>query len=164
MQLQDAKAKLEQFRTLLGEDVHIHQAAENEILFVSSFEEKPMGCFAIIDPDNHAFIFQILHIDKIKPDYHSVVLEYLNYVNFPLPIGNWEMKLDEGTVRWRSGFYFRGDDLSLSLMQQVMSSCFYFVGETFRGILILSQGGTMDEAIDSIGESLGLGRKSNELE
>lgn len=158
MQTEVLQTKLELLRSFLETYGHIEQINENAYMLAYGFGATPVGCLAEIDPIHEAFLFQVLNTITVEPQYRSLVLGYMNYVNYPLPIGNWEMYLDNGIVRWRSGIYFGGSDLSESMIKNVINSCLYFVGETLSGILILQRGGTMEEAIDSIGPALGLGR------
>lgn len=74
--------------------------------------------------------------------------------NRGLPLGNFEVDLDECAVWFKTSIDVEGDDLSVALIENLMASNFATVNQHIRGLLGLSVGAlTIEEAIDlALGE------------
>jgi hypothetical protein len=67
------------------------------------------------------------------------------------------MELDSRDVRWKSGFYFGDSDLPEDLMREAIGSSLFFIKQHILGLVKLSIGKSLGEALKSIGEEIGEG-------
>lgn len=58
----------------------------------------------------------------IEPAHRSTVMELITRINFGLVIGNFEMDLSDGEVRYRTSLDFEGGELTTPLLQQLVRS------------------------------------------
>lgn len=117
----------------------------------------PLSGYAEINPQMEAFLFRAINPLPVELSKRGLVAEYIARVNYPLPIGNWAINLDDGEVRWKSGIYFGGCDLSDRLIRHVIESSQFFIYQHIFGIAKLQTGGTMEEALATIGQDHGCG-------
>ncbi len=76
----------------------------------------PYGCYCEINSEQQAFIFRGVFSVQFPPERRSTVGEYLHRVNYEIAVGGWTINLDNGDIRWHSGFYFGESDFSDELM------------------------------------------------
>lgn len=117
----------------------------------------PLSCYAEINPQIRAFLFRAINALPVDPERRGAVAEYIARVNYTLPVGNWAIDLDTGDVRWKSGFYFGEGELRASMVREVIGSSLFFIGQHIFGIAKLQTGGTMAEALATIGQDQGVG-------
>lgn len=117
----------------------------------------PLSCYAEINPEMRAFLFRAINPLPVEPGRRGVVAEFLTRVNYGLPVGNWAIDLETGDVRWKSGLYFGDADLAEPIVREVIGSSLFFIGQHVVGIAKLQTGGTLDEAMASIGQDHGQG-------
>lgn len=153
MQAEALGVKLEALRVLLSERWAVQPLYETAYIFGLEMEAAQVICYARIDPEVDAFLMNIVNRVAVDPGHSSLVVQYMNYINHALPIGHWELQHvgEELIAAWRSGIYFKQLDLSTTLMRRVIDSSLYFVAETLAGIVVLQDGGTIEQAIAAIG-------------
>ena len=117
----------------------------------------PLSCYAEVNPEMEAFLFRAINPLPVEPACRTLVAEYIARVNYPLPIGNWAIDLDTGDVRWKAGLYFGGVGLTEPLIRHVVESSLFFVCQHAVGIAKLQTGGTVAEALATVGQDHGHG-------
>jgi hypothetical protein len=117
----------------------------------------PLSCYAEINPAMEAFLFRAINPLPVESARRGLVAEYITRVNYPLPIGNWAIDLDSGDVRWKAGLCFGGAGLGESLIRHVIDASLFFVYQHAVGIAKLQTGGTVAEALATVGQDHGRG-------
>lgn len=153
----ELEAKLQLLHTILSEKWTPQKLDEHSWGFQHVAGWVPLSCYAEINPQMEAFLFRAIHQLPVEPDCRGQVAEYLARVNYPLPVGNWAIDLDTGDVRWKSGVFFGAAGLSEPLIRGVIESSLFFVYQHVFGIAKLQVGGTLDEALATIGQHHGRG-------
>jgi hypothetical protein len=153
----ELQAKLQLLHTILSEKWTPQKLDEHSWGFQHVAGWVPLSCYAEINPQMEALLFRAIHQLPVEPAKRGLVAQYITLVNYPLPIGNWAMDLNTGDVRWKSGIYFGGCDLSDKLIRHVIESSLFFIYQHVVGIAKLQTGGTMEEALASIGQDHGHG-------
>jgi hypothetical protein len=77
--------------------------------FLIDFEDDAIdgaSCFAHCREKQNQFIFYSVLFDNIKEESRAKVNEFLTRFNNAVAIGNFEIDLDTGTVRYRTSFDF----------------------------------------------------------
>ena len=151
------RAKLQLLHGILSEKWTPERLDEHSWGFQYVAGWVPLSCYAEINPHMEAFLFRAVNPLPVEPARRPLVAEYITRLNGPLPIGNWAIDLDTGDVRWKSGVYFGGCDLSASLVRHVVESSLFFVSQHAVGIAKLQTGGTVAEAMASLGQDHGRG-------
>ncbi|GIK55919.1 MAG: hypothetical protein BroJett015_15820 [Chloroflexota bacterium] len=90
---------------------------------------------AKIWPDFNRFVFYILLPGRAPKSRRLQVAEYLTQANYGLQIGNFEMDLTDGEVRYKSSIGFDGDALTPALIRQVIYPAVKAVEVYFPGLL-----------------------------
>lgn len=117
----------------------------------------PLSCYAEVNPEMEAFLFRAVNPLPVEPAHRGPVAEYIARVNYPLPVGNWAIDLETGDVRWKMGLYFGGSGLDEALIRHVIEASLFFVYQHAVGIAKLQTGGTVAEALATIGQDHGRG-------
>jgi hypothetical protein len=78
------------------------------------------NCFALARDEHSQLVFYSIYPEKVSPERRDDVAEYLTRANYGLMIGNFEMDLDDGDVRYKTGIQVEGEDLGLEMVRGVV--------------------------------------------
>jgi hypothetical protein len=125
-----------------------------EDTYVFPFVAGPfvLDCFCEIGIEEGVYVVVGIFPILIEPERRAVVGEYLHWVNYPIAVGGWAINPDDGQVRWRLGFYFGDSVPSTEMMFEAVQWSVHFIKEHILGLVKLSLGRSLDEALRSIGE------------
>ncbi|MBN9520971.1 hypothetical protein J0H58_21025 [bacterium] len=158
MSRKQLKAKLADLRTLLaGQFPTTRDLDEWSVAFDWAAGPIPFGCYAEINPEMRAIVFRAIWQLPFPPDRRLAVAEYLHRVNYPAPVGGWAIDLDDGDVRWKSGVYFGDGELTDELMFEVINSSFALIRLHVMGLVKLSNGAPLPDALEAVGDDPGEG-------
>ena len=82
--------------------------------------EQEWMCFAEVREDQARFIFYSVAPTPIPEGDRPAVAEFLTRANYGLPLGNFELDLDDGEVRCKTSIDVTGDRLTYALVKQVV--------------------------------------------
>lgn len=77
-------------------------------------------CYAQVREEQQQFIFYSLCPITIPEDKRAEVLEFLTRTNYGLIMGNFELDLDEGEIRYKTSFDSEGVSLTPALFKNVI--------------------------------------------
>jgi hypothetical protein len=103
-------------------------------------------CFARVDEENRRFLFHAAMGLNIPTQYRAAVAEYLTRVNYGLQIGNFEMNLDTGEVRFRTSIEVPEGPLDISVVRALTYANVRAMDHYFSGVLGVVHGGLSPEA------------------
>lgn len=117
------------------------QPSEADWLYFSGFTlaEFRFPCVAKIWPDSNRLVFYILLPQRTPESLRLPVAEYLTQANYGLQIGNFEMDLTDGEVRYKSSIGFADIDLTPALIRQVIYPAVQAVEAYFPDLLKVLQ-------------------------
>jgi hypothetical protein len=118
-------------------------------------------CFIRIDEEKKQFLFHSLLGMNIPPQYRAQVVEYITRVNYCLAVGNFEMDLDSGDVRFRTSFETPEGELSVAIVRGLAYSNVHTIDHYFPGVLSVVYGGLSPEAALARIESQPVGSAAN---
>lgn len=75
---------------------------------------------ARIRPDIEQFMFYVVAPQKAETETRAEVMAFVTRVNYGLRIGNFEMDLEDGEVRYKSSIDFDGEPLTPNLMRNTI--------------------------------------------
>jgi len=103
-------------------------------------------CFARVDEEHQRFLFHSLMGLNIPSQYRAAVAEYLTRVNYGLPVGNFEMDLDSGDVRFKTSIEIPEDELTIAMVRTLAYTNIRNMDHYFPGVLAVVHGGLSPEA------------------
>jgi hypothetical protein len=78
---------------------------------------------------------------NVPPDRIPAALEFLTRANYGLVIGNFEMDLSDGEVRYKTSIDVEGNELTLPLMRSLVHANVYTVNRYYKALMGLIFGG-----------------------
>ncbi len=130
------------------EDQWIYQKIENKQALRAGYrgERGTWVCHARVDEQNQRFIFYSFMGMNIAQGDRLKVLEYLNRVNFCLLIGNFEMNMESGDVRFRTGIEIPAGGLTVPVVRAIVYANVHTMDHYFPGVVAVVHGGLSPEA------------------
>jgi hypothetical protein len=78
--------------------------------------------FAEVRVDFERFLFYLNFRDRALPQTRAQTMEFVTRANFELIVGNFELNLDDGAVRFKSSIDFTGTPLTEPLVRDAIRS------------------------------------------
>ncbi len=130
------------------EDQWTFQQIENKPVIRAGFrgERGTWVCFARVDEEHQRFLFHSIMGLNSPPQYRTAVAEYLTRVNYGLPLGNFEMDLDSGDVRFKTSIEVPEGELTIAMVRTLIYANVRNMDHYFPGLLAVVHGGLSPEA------------------
>lgn len=135
------------------EDTWPFTPMENQPVLRTAFQgvNGQWACYAQAREAQEQFIFYSVCPINVPAIKYATMAEFLTRANYGLPIGNFEMDLDDGEIRYKTGVDVEGDQLSTALVRQAIRANVIMMDQYLPGILaIISSEVTPLEAIMKI--------------
>jgi hypothetical protein len=132
-------------------DWSLNQLDSNAFQFTVPIGHIYFNCYAEINSEMKAFLFRAILPMPIREDYRQVAMKFISHINYDLPVGYFAMNLETGDCRWKSGIYFGANSLTESLITEVINSSLVFLELYYHGLVKISIGKSLDEALKSLG-------------
>jgi hypothetical protein len=125
-----------------------YQVSENKPVIRSGYrgERGTWVCYARVDEENQRFVFYSLMGMNIASQYRSLVAEYLTRVNYGLPTGNFEIHLDTGDVRFKTGYEGPAGDLTIDIIRALVYANVHAMDQYMPGVVSVVYNGLSPEA------------------
>jgi hypothetical protein len=107
-------------------------------------------CFAEIRQPFEQFLFYSIAPLRVAPDRRMEVAEFLTRANYGLPLGSFEMDLDEGDIHFKTGIDVEGEELTQGLVKHVVYTNVIMMDRYLPGIERVATGTSPREAIGQI--------------
>ncbi len=130
------------------EDQWIYQKMEKKPAIRAGYrgEHGTWIVYASVDEENRILTFYSLLGLNIPPGNRAAVGEYLTRVNYILRVGNFEMDLDTGDVRFRTSLEAPESDPSLAMVRRLAYANVQTIDHYFPGVLAVVHSGLSPEA------------------
>lgn len=130
------------------EDQWNFQKIENQPVIRAGYhgERGTWVCYARVDEEIQRFLFHSLMGLNIPGAYRSAVAEYLTRANFGMPLGNFEMDLDNGEVRFKTSVEAPEGGLTVPVVRALVYANVRNMDHFFPGVLAVVHGGLSPEA------------------
>lgn len=126
---------------------HYQRLANRPVVRVGYHGERGTWvCYARVDEAQKRFIFHTLMGMNIPGEYRAAVSEYLMRVNMDLPLGNFEMNMDTGEIRFKMSVETPGGELSVAMVRSMAYSSIHTMDHYFPGVLAVVHGGLSPES------------------
>jgi hypothetical protein len=98
-------------------------------------------CYARVDERYYRFIFYVQTGMCIPEQYRNLVAEYLNRVNYCLLLGNFEMDMDTGNVRFRASVEIPDGILTEGMVRSMVYTSVHNLDQYLPGLMAVVHGG-----------------------
>jgi hypothetical protein len=95
-------------------------------------------CYARVDEEAERLTLHVMMGMEVAAQNRRDVLEYLNRVNYLLPVGNFEMEMETGSVRFRASVEAAG---SVFMVRRLAHHSIEAMDHYFSGVLSVVHGG-----------------------
>ncbi|MBD1848181.1 YbjN domain-containing protein [Cyanobacteria bacterium FACHB-63] len=113
-------------------------------------------CYAKAREDQQQFVFYSICPAKAPKTKRRAIAEFLTRVNYGLIVGNFELDLSDGEIRYKTSIDVEGDHLSNALIKRLVYTNVMMVDEYLPGIkAVLQAGVSPEEAIQAIEQGEG---------
>jgi hypothetical protein len=103
-------------------------------------------CYARVDEGNCRFIFHSVMGMNVRPEYRAAAAEYLTRANMLLPVGNFEINMDDGDVRCKTSVETPDGDLSVATVRALVYANLRAMDTYFPGLLSVIHAGLSPSA------------------
>lgn len=107
-------------RTIVGLQLHPQKIAGVDGYVIDLDDELFEGALAQVITEESRFVFYIDFREKATKTACSNVVEFITRANFGIIIGNFEIDLEDGFVRYKTSIDFQDDELSDALVRNVI--------------------------------------------
>ena len=107
-------------------------------------------CFAEIRQPYEQFLFYSIAPVQVSPERRMEMAEYLTRANYGLPLGGFELDLDEGDIHFKTGIDAEGEQLTQGLVKHVVYVNVIMMDRYLPGIERVAAGTSPREAIAEV--------------
>ena len=102
-------------------------------------------CWAEAREDQHQFVFYSISPVKVPENKRPAVCEYLTRANYGLIIGNFELDLRDGEIRYKTSIDVEGEDLTQALVKNLVYANLSTMDRYLPGIMGIIYGNLSPE-------------------
>lgn len=111
------------------------------------------GCLALAEEQSEQVIFYSVVLENTPPEHMPEVMKFVTLANYGMQVGNFELDLEDGEVRFKTAIDVEGVELSDGLLRNLVELNIMMMGLYFDGLLAVMRGGmTADQAIAEVEE------------
>lgn len=117
-------------------EVEVSPLDQNETIFRLMFQgdNGQWNCFACPRENQQQCAFYSVYPDLVPEERRIDVAEFLTRANFGMAIGNFEINLNTGEIRFKTSIDVEGDRLSMSLFEQLVMANVNIMDQYLPGI------------------------------
>ncbi len=116
-----------------------------------SGENGEWDCFAHVNEENQQASFYSVYPAKSNEDLRAAMAELLTRINYGMPVGNFEMDMDDGEIRFKTSLDVTDDRLSLALLTQLFEANLFLMDRYLPAIQsVLKDGAAPVDALGSV--------------
>jgi hypothetical protein len=156
IEMNNAQRAFETLGQFLEEDEWYPQRLDEKHVYRMGFNGKNarVACFAQIRMELEQFLFYVIAPMKVPEPDRLAVAEYLTRANYGLRIGNFELDLRDGEVRYKSSLDFEGSELTAAWIERAIYPAVQTMDRYLPGLMSVLYGPqSPEEAIAEIEDS-----------
>ena len=97
-------------------------------------------CYAQVEEEQQLFLFYSIFPFRVEKKRIQAVSDFLNRANYGLKIGNFELDLDDGEIRYKTSVDFEGSTPSTAIISNLVYANLWTMDRYAKGILDVSVG------------------------
>jgi len=98
------------------------------------------GCLVFSDEDSEQLMFYSVVLDTASEAQRNEVMKFVTLANYGLHIGNFELDLDDGEVRFKTSMDVEGVEVTEAICRNLMELNFMIMGRYFEGLRAVMAG------------------------
>ena len=111
------------------------------------------GCLALADEQSEQAIFYSVVLETTPPENRLEVMKFVTLANYGMQVGNFELDLEDGEVRFKTSIDVEGQELSEGLLRNMVELNVLMMGLYYDALLAVMRGSmTAEEAIAEVEE------------
>ena len=125
---------------------------EDRLILRTGFngDHGEFSCYAQAREEQEQFAFYSIFPVKINQKDHYTVMQFITLANFGMIIGNFELDLSDGEVRYKTSVDLEGVDIQAGMLRNLVYANVLTMDKYFTGLMRVIYGGIMPE--DAINE------------
>lgn len=109
------------------------------------------GCLALADEQSEQAIFYSVVLETTPPEHRLEVMKFVTLANYGMQVGNFELDLEDGEVRFKTSVDVENIDLAEGLLRNMVELNILMMGLYYDGLLAVMRGGmSAEEAIAEV--------------
>ena len=109
------------------------------------------GCLALADEQSEQAIFYSVVLEPTPPEHRLEVMKFVTLANYGMQVGNFELDLEDGEVRFKTSIDVEKVDLTEGLLNNMVELNILMMGLYFDGLIAVMRGGmSAEEAIAEV--------------
>jgi hypothetical protein len=109
------------------------------------------GCLALADEQSEQAIFYSVVLESTAPEHRLEMMKFVTLANYGMQVGNFELDLEDGEVRFKTSVDVEGIELAEDLLRNMVELNILMMGLYYDGLVAVMRGGmTAEEAIAEI--------------
>lgn len=125
----------------------------DEGVFVFPFEDEfghRWGCLAMAHEEAEQFVFYSVILEHVRMDRRAEVVAFIMRTNYGMQVGNYEMDLEDGEVRFKTSIDVEGTELTHTLINNLVNLNLMITSTYFDGLMAVMSG--EKRALEVVGE------------
>lgn len=129
--------------------IHTVDTEKSIIFFTASNEVASLRfTFLIKETDNRVIL--LLSYERHCPDkYRQIMADFVNRVNYAIPIGFFAIDISDGEVRYRHGIDVEGIEINEVFVDNFIRSCITFCRKYYNPIQAIMNGYSIEAAMET---------------
>jgi len=116
-------------------------------------EGHEWGCLAVAEEQAEQVMFYSVMLETVAPEHRNEVMRFVTLANYGMQVGNFELDLEDGEVRFKTSVDVEGVELDEGLLRNLVELNIMMMGLYFDSLLAVMRGGmSADEAIAEVEE------------
>lgn len=139
-------------RTHFEEDGLERDDEEDMLSFRLEDEEgHEWGCLAVAEEQAEQVMFYSVMLETVNPEHRNEVMRFVTMANYGMQVGNFELDLEDGEVRFKTSIDVEGVEIAEGLLRNLVELNLMMMGLYFDGMLAVMRGSmTAEQAIAEI--------------
>ncbi len=139
------------------------QAAEDMVQAIFEGErDQQWFCVAQARERAEQFLFFSIFPERVPEEYRSEMMEFITRANFGMLLGNFELDLDDGELRFKTAIDLEDSEFTYPLWRQVVYPNLATMDDYFGGLRAVSRGEALPiEALHAIEHPPGSDSQAN---
>jgi hypothetical protein len=118
----------------------------------------PFNCYVQINPDMEGLLFRAqLGGASLEIEHYPRMAQLCETLNLEVPVGCFSFNSSNGDVRWKSGVYFRKQELTEQMIRNVIDPALLHIDNAIHAIVSIHSGQSLEVALSRVGDDLGIG-------
>ncbi len=141
------------------DDWDVRELGESDNVIQTGFrgDNGEWDCLAVALEQSKFFLFYSMCPYNCPPDHMAEMVEFIHRANYGLNLGNFELCMDDGEIRFKTSLRIEGEGISFGLCQHLVHHNVLVMDEYMPGIRGIVEHGFSAEAAIMIVETPAVG-------